>query len=46
MILSDYNPFLEKELRRMPIMDFNFRIITIKNNQTKQGGDPDGKFGK
>lgn len=27
------DPFLEKELRRMSIYDFNFRILTLKKNQ-------------
>jgi hypothetical protein len=36
VILSDGDPILERELRWMPIYDFNFRILALKKNQAKQ----------
>lgn len=44
-MLSDGNPTLEKELRRMPIYDFNFRILTLKKNQARTSKIEEGPFG-
>lgn len=33
MNLSNFHPILERELRCMPIFDFNFRILELKNSQ-------------
>lgn len=36
MNLSDFDPALERELRCMPIFDFNFRILELKKTQASQ----------
>lgn len=36
MNLSEFNPALERELRCMPIFDFNFRILELKKTQATQ----------
>jgi hypothetical protein len=48
VIISDGDPFLEKELRRMSIYDFNFRILALKtksDNNSRSLTEPFG-FGK
>lgn len=36
MTLSDGDPILERELRWMPVYDFNFRILALNKKQRAQ----------
>ena len=36
MNLSDGDPIMERELRWMPVYDFNFRILALNKHRAKQ----------
>jgi len=45
VFLSEYDPIKEKQLRRMDIFSFYFRILDQKERNDKTKGSPTDPFG-